>query len=141
MASHPPRRLTVIAQRHKMDCGIAALAMLLDVSYERVAILAYALAAKDVPTAGLTMREVQAIAWQCGSSLDRHRTYELGTARGILSVRREPTWWHLVMLQRGVIVDPTGGRVFDATDYLQSQQARACTLLVRGTQEAARVAS
>jgi hypothetical protein len=133
------KRLTVIAQRHKMDCGIAALAMLLGLSYERVSVIAYAIAA-DVATTGLNLKEIQAIAQHCGVSLDRHRTYNLETGLGILSVRR-PTWWHCVILRQGIIVDPNAGRIFEARDYLSSQKARACTLLVRGTQEATRVAS
>jgi len=127
--------LSIVPQRRKMDCGIAALAMLLGVPYEDI----YVAACKVAPThhrEGLNLREVQAIAQSFGTVLERRRAYDIEADIGILSVRgpsrtRKTDWWHYVVLRRGDVVEPDGARIIDADDYFAVQQARPCTLLVR----------
>lgn len=126
----------VIAQRRSMDCGVAALAMLLAQSYEDT----YAAATRIAPRVqrnGLYLKELVAIAAQLGARLERRHSgrYSLDDDDGILSIRRSAPEskirWHFVVLRRGIILDPDGPMVVDVADYFALTHTKPCTLLVQ----------
>lgn len=122
--------LSIIPQRQRMDCGIAALAMLCGLPYEDVYVAACHVDKKGARR-GLNLKQLQAIAERCGFRLERRHKYDLDEDGGILHVARTDKWYgHYVVLFKGVLVDPDGGRVCDPADYL-ILPIQARTLLVR----------
>lgn len=117
--------LNVIPQRTNMDCGIACVAMLLGVSYEK-ALLAFG----DELEHGAKTRQVQAAARKLGSVLRLRRTFDLENDTGLLAVR-SLKWKadHLVVLREGLVID-TDATLWEPSCYLQVYEARALSLLV-----------
>ncbi len=118
--------LSVIPQRHKTDCSVACLAMLLGVSYEKALL---ALKVERVLTHGVMVRHVLQAAKRLGQPLKFRRKFDLETDTGILGVRSEK--WpmeHLVVLKDGFIVD-TDATVWEADVYISAYQAKAISLL------------
>jgi hypothetical protein len=126
--------LSIVPQRRKMDCGVAALASLLGIPYEDVYVAACAVA-PNVARHGLYLHEVRSVALKLGTPLIARRSYDIETDVGILSVRgkskgKKTEFWHYVVLRKGDVIDPDGARIIDADDYFAEQRARPCTLLV-----------
>lgn len=114
--------LSVVLQRHPADCGVACLAMLLNVSYESALL---AVRKQDQ----IRLRDVQAAAKRLGSPLRFTRTVDLAEDTGILGVR-SPKWdyEHLVILKDGLIVD-TDATIWDADVFLSAYDATVLSLL------------
>lgn len=122
----PTPFLSVVPQRHGMDCAVACLAMLCGVSYE-VALLA--LGVPQVMTSGAAVRQVRAAAKRLKHPLRMRRVFDLDTDTGILGVRSDRwTSEHLVVLKEGLIVD-TDATIWDADVFLAAYQATAVSLL------------
>ena len=121
--------LSVIPQRHAMDCGVCCLAMLLGVSYET------ALIATRMPSAmttGMTTAQIKATAKRLGKPLKTKRTFDLDSDTGILCVRSATKWGgleHVVVLKDGLIVD-TDASLWDADVFLAAYDADAFCLYV-----------
>lgn len=129
------RGVKVIAQQHRWDCGVAALAMLLGLPYGDVAAVTRALYGSTYPTKrGLGIYHLEAIAQALGRSLRRvyRRKDYLAGQTGVLGVNGGEMNWagHWVVVKAGAIVDPDGAEVWDALDYLRRYKARPATLLV-----------
>lgn len=122
----PTPFLSVIPQRHGMDCAVACLAMLLNVSYE-TALLAFGTPA--VLTGGAEVRAVKAAAKRLRQPLRLRLAFDLETDTGILGVR-SAKWAteHLVVLKDGLIVD-TDATIWDADVFLAAYDAQAVSLL------------
>lgn len=118
--------LCVVPQRHKTDCSVACLAMLLGVSYEEALL---AMRVPQVLTRGVQMSHVRCAATRLGHHLRFQRQYDLDTDTGILGVR-SPKWpnEHLVVLKDGLIFD-TDASVWDWDVYLKIYKATALSLL------------
>ena len=118
--------LCVVPQRHKTDCSVACLAMLLGVSYEEALL---ALRLPRVLTRGVMMRQVLIAAKRLGQPLTFQRKFDLDTDTGILGVR-SPEWphEHLVVLKDGLIFD-TDCSVWDWDVFLKIYKATALSLL------------
>jgi ABC-type bacteriocin/lantibiotic exporter with double-glycine peptidase domain len=122
--------LAIVPQRQRMDCGVAALAMLVGQPYEDVFAAATHVQPK-VGKVGLYQKELIAIAELLGVTLERKRRPDLDTDVGILNVRNTKLG-HYVVLHAGVIADPAGGLVFfDVDDFLALGHFTARTLLAR----------
>lgn len=117
--------LNVIPQRNGMDCGIACVAMLLGVTYEK-ALLAFG----DCLDAGAKTRQIQAAARKLGSPLTLRRAFDLENDTGLLAVR-SPKWKndHLVVLREGLVID-TDATLWEPAVFLSAYEARALSLLV-----------
>ncbi len=118
--------LQVVPQRHKTDCSVACLAMLLGVSYE-AALLAMRL--PHVVTCGVKVRDVLTAAKRLGYPLRFRRQFDLDTDTGILGVRSSK--WpqeHLVVLKDGLIVD-TDATIWDQDCFMAAYDAKAISLL------------
>lgn len=118
--------LQVQVQRHKMDCSVACLAMLLGKSYEE-ALLAFDY---NVMREGATIRQVKVAAKYLGTKLAWSRKLgDLETDTGILCVRSLK--WpsdHLVVLKEGLIVD-TDASIWDYDVYLAAYEAFPISIL------------
>lgn len=128
----------VVAQRYTMDCGIAALAMLLSQTYEDT----YAAATRLLPRVrktGIYLKELEQVAVGLGTRLERRPAgrYSVEDDEGLLSVRtprgvaNAKFRWHFVVLWSGLVLDPDGPTVAEAEDYFALTQMHPCTLLVR----------
>jgi ABC-type bacteriocin/lantibiotic exporter with double-glycine peptidase domain len=123
----------VIPQRKRWDCGVASLAMLLAVPYGDVSA-----ATRRVVVGyryGLTIRAMEAVAEELGKPLVRvyRKKDYLRNATGILGLLWEGSKdkGHWVVVKGGAIVEPDGGEVWDALEYMKRHGARPATLLVR----------
>lgn len=129
------RGVTVIRQRHDWDCGVAALGMLLGLSYGDVAATARALYGTTRPNKrGLMLYHLEEIAAASGRELRRvyRSSGYLEGATGILGMNGGEMCWagHWVVLKAGAIVDPDGGDVWSVDDYTKRHKCRPATLLV-----------
>ncbi len=118
--------LQVVPQRHKTDCSVACLAMLLGVSYEEALL---ALAVPHVVKRGVMVRQVLVAARRLGHPLRFQRQFDLDTDTGILGVRSAK--WpqeHLVVLKDGLIFD-TDATVWDQDCFMAAYDAKAISLL------------
>lgn len=115
--------LRVVRQRHKADCGVACLAMLLNVPYE-VSLLAFR------KHENIYIRDVQTAARRLGVRLRLQRKFDMETDTGILGMR-SPQWDydHLVVLKEGLVVD-TDLSLWDVDVFLSTYEAQALSLLV-----------
>ena len=126
MESNPAVLVTHIQlQREAADCGIAALSMLLGVSYEDV-LRATTLTDRSHGRKGLWTRTLQRIAKRLGYTLLVRRTFDLEQDYGLL---RLPD--HAAILRNGLVID-TDATVWDADEYLAVRQVKQanCQLLV-----------
>ena len=124
--------MKLVAQRGVGDCGVAALATLLGLSYEDV----YTeMAKRDVRRgkSGTTFRHLIRIAARFGVVLRLRLKMDLDESEGILAVEwlttGHPTTQHVVILFHGLIIDPADGEFLDADEYLAKNQARAVSML------------
>lgn len=123
----------VIPQRKRWDCGVASLAMLLAVPYGDVSA-----ATRRIVVGyrnGMTIRAMEAVAEELGKPLTRvyRKKDYLANATGILGLLWDGSKdkGHWVVVKGGAIVEPDGGEVWDAIDYMTRHKARPATLLVR----------
>ena len=119
--------ITMVPQRYKTDCGVATLAMLCGVTYERAML---AISETTVMTSGVQLRKVRDAARRLGKQLTLRRKIDLDNDTGILSVTA-PGWdfEHLVILHEGVIIDAQDQTVWDYETYLTAHEARVVSLL------------
>lgn len=127
--------IKVVAQRSDWDCGIAAMAMLLPVSYADISATCRTRFPK-VRKNGVAIYEMEETAELLGYKLARHYKKQgyLEGRTGILGVLGDkkdfPTGGHWVVLKDGThIVDPTDSTIWSLTDYMQHHKARPVTLL------------
>lgn len=123
--------IQVIPQRRSMDCGVAALGMLLGCGYEAANDAVIHATNGTGAKRGLYIKELEGAARHLGKPLTRLRKYDMASATGILSVRGDGRW-HFVVLKEGQIIEPDqGGQVWTAQLYLATNKMTAHTLLVK----------
>jgi ABC-type bacteriocin/lantibiotic exporter with double-glycine peptidase domain len=133
---------TIVRQRRRSDCGLAALANLLQVTYEDAYVEAVKVSAKGVRTNGLLMRELVEIAKRLGRQL---RPLHFQRVRALL--KDEEQWsgilginWtaqhdgcakcdpigHWVTVHKGVVMDPDDNppRAYDPDEYIALHPGR-----------------
>lgn len=109
--------MLVRPQHTKGDCALAALAMLLHVSYEDVLATAAQIVTRPHER-GLYLTEIERVASQLGHRLKRTRSYSLDDDTGILGVRNKE-YQHVVVIRDGILADPVDGEVwFDPAAYI-----------------------
>jgi hypothetical protein len=119
----------VCRQRHDGDCGVASLAMALNLSYEEVLVVASRIAPK-VLVRGLYSVEIQLIAEEFGRELEKSLKPDLDTDTGILVVQYKDKTEHALFLTNGLVFEPTSNEeVWDVEQYLKRFKARVLHLL------------
>ena len=121
--------ISMIPQRHVGDCGVAALGMLLGVSYED-ALLALGGEVPTILRRGVWLVELQRAAARLGHPLKLKRRYDVELSEGILQIIFKPDDQHVVVLREGLIFD-SDFCVWRPEDYQQAKKARFGSLLVR----------
>jgi hypothetical protein len=133
------RGLTLIRQRHDMDCGVAALAMFLSVPYGDMAAVTRARFGSLSPERrGLGLHHLEELATFYDRPLRRiykAHDYLVGRTGVIGVIGGDMTWCgHWVVLKDGTtVVDPAAhgdADVWNVADYLQRNHCRLATLLV-----------
>lgn len=119
---------TPCVQRHDGDCGIAALAMFLNTSYEAVLVVASRIAPK-VLKKGLFGTQMQVIAYEFGRDTWLKPKVDLDGDSGVLFVRYPDNTEHAVYLINGLIFEPTGGQVWDADVYTRTFRIKSASIL------------
>ncbi len=121
--------VSLVAQRHPMDCGVATLSMLLGVSYED-ALLAFGGAAPRVLRGGVWLTEMRRAAESLGTPLKLKRAWNVEDDEGIAQIKFRKAAYHLVVVRRGLFFD-TDFSCWEPEDYLKVRQATTGPLLVR----------
>lgn len=117
-------------QRAPGDCGICALAMLLQVSYEDVLGAAVkTTASARVHHGGMFTRDMKRVAKRLGVTLTLRRAIDLEQDEGVLSLARDEEA-HAVLLKAGLIFDGDG-TVWEPETFLAATHYRPISLLVR----------
>jgi ABC-type bacteriocin/lantibiotic exporter with double-glycine peptidase domain len=130
------RGVRVVSQRKGWDCGVACLAMWLQVPYGDVAAMVRAeIDPRKLRRRGMAIADVRAIAEHFGVDVrvvHRSRGYLARNPDGILGVigGRMDRAGHWVVLKAGAIVDPDGGEVWSVPDYMKRFRCRSTVLLV-----------
>lgn len=127
----------VIAQKRNWDCGIACLAMLLNLSYGDVMIAAKGYWPRLPPNKrGIVLHEMEDFA-QDVFGVELERIYRaagyLEGQRGVLGIvgGTMDAAGHWVFLKNDqTIIDPDDEQVYDLNEYLRENRCRAATLLV-----------
>lgn len=121
--------IRVVLQRHRADCGVAVLAMLLGVSYEE-SLVVVSHEVPEVLSGGVYERHLKAAAKRLGVILRGKRAYDMDEEFGILALS-SPLWStdHVVILKDGLIFE-TDGTVWEADVFLRHHQAKPGVLLV-----------
>jgi ABC-type bacteriocin/lantibiotic exporter with double-glycine peptidase domain len=121
----------MIRQRKDGDCGIAALAMLFEQSYEDVYVAAAQVDRKNRGAKGTTIKTLQAIAEKLGHSLRHRRSFSLDEDDGVLGLMWLPKLkkGHWVALKGGLVFDPAMELPITASDYLEQNKGKATCLL------------
>jgi ABC-type bacteriocin/lantibiotic exporter with double-glycine peptidase domain len=120
--------VTLVAQRHEADCGVACLAMFLGVSYED-ALLAIGGETPTVLRSGVYWKHLKRAAERLGVRLVLKRNWTLEDD-GIVEVKhkKDP---HVVVLRRGLIFE-TNLKVWSFSDYYAAPpRAKLGSMLVR----------
>jgi hypothetical protein len=120
-------------KRHEGDCGVAALADLLQIPYEEVLVGA----AQIVPmvlTRGLDNDEIIKVAKKFGMTLEERDYKDIDFKRsvGILGAKLASNTQgdeHAVVLARGVVYDSETEAVWAVRDYLEHYKATEIDLL------------
>ena len=125
--------MRLVLQRARGDCGIAALASLLEQSYEDVYIAAAKVDRRTRGRSGICFPALMAIGKILGAAflLKRHHQDD---DEGLLTVlwqkpHEHPYSAHLVVLGYGVIADPADGIVLPVDEYLARYRATAGSFL------------
>ena len=123
----PTAFLSVVPQRHSMDCAVACLAMLFGLSYEEV-LMAFQ---HNVIAKGATTRQILDTAEALGRPLKRKRKVDLENDTGLLAVASK-RWGHdhLVVLKDEMIVD-TDATIWDVDVFMAAYEARPLSILIR----------
>jgi hypothetical protein len=107
----------VVPMRADGDCGIASLAMLLNMTYEDVYAAASQVDAKYRGKNGLTIKEVRAIADKLGVPLKYRRKFKLSEMDGIVGLERtDADEGHWATVKEGIVFE-TNGEVYSLEDY------------------------
>lgn len=129
--------IKVVSQKKDYDCGIAAMAMLLDVAYGDVSAAVRGLYGTTKPNKrGIMLYHMEEIAAKLGTPLKRiykAKNYLSGKT-GILGMNggNMDTAGHWVVLKDGdTILDPDDGSVYKLYDYIEENKCRPATLLVK----------
>lgn len=132
-----PTGVKVIQQRKDFDCGVASMAMLMNVTYGDVSAVCRALYGSTKPNKrGLLLYHMEEIADQLGTRLKRvyrGNDYMVGKS-GILGMNggQMDSAGHWVVLQNGnTVIDPDGGDVWTLDDYVKKYKCRPATLLTK----------
>lgn len=130
-AARPAPLLWFVGQRDAGDCGVAALAMLLDVPYE-TALRACHSAPGVRLERGTSARQLVRAGRDLGADVRRVRAghYHLRRCCGVLGVDLPDGRGHWVYVCGGVVYDPDGG-VWGVGEFLATHDGRAADLLVR----------
>lgn len=128
-----PAKVEIVKQRRAGDCGVAALAAYLHVTYEEAYVAAVKVAPK-VAKSGLLMREILATAKGLGRPLRVVRRPDLEAHSGILGVlwnkpKQRGAHGHWVVLSEGKILDSSPPEMWDADEYLKTFNGRPGWLL------------
>lgn len=128
---HP---VSVVKQRNNMDCGVAALAMLLGKSYGDVA-YAVKQVIEKFPKRGLGLIHLEQVSESLGYPLKRvykKKNYLESNPVGVLGVVGGRMCWagHWVIWKEGVIVDPDDGKIYGLDEFTRIFGTRTCTMLV-----------
>lgn len=118
--------IQVVLQRHKSDCAVACLAMLLGTTYED-ALLSFA---HNVMAEGASIKQIKQAAKVMGSKLSwSKKLKDLETDTGIISMSSE-SWPmdHVAVLKDGLIID-TDATIWDSDVYLSTYGARVVSIL------------
>jgi ABC-type bacteriocin/lantibiotic exporter with double-glycine peptidase domain len=130
--------IKVVPQKKDYDCGIAAMAMLLEKTYGDVSIAVRALYGTTKPNKrGLMLYHMEEIAEELGAKLKRVRKAKnyLSGKTGILGMNggTMSAAGHWVILKDGdTIIDPDEGlhgAVYKLYDYIEECKCRTATLL------------
>lgn len=125
--------MKLVLQRANGDCGVAALATLLEQSYEDVYLASAAVDRKTRGRNGVQCRTLLAIGKKLGVSFLQKRAYTDGD-EGLLIVtwkkpHPHPFDGHVVALGYGVVVDSADGLIEPVEDYLARYKATAGSFL------------
>lgn len=130
----------LVIQRAAGDCGIAALAMFLNQSYETVFAATITKKCKTPHLTGMYTRQLQRAARRFGTTLVLKRTWDVETVCGLLTldkVDKQPDDFpqHLVLLKWGLVFDPADGTIWELDDYCEQQKFRPVSILVSDDKE------
>lgn len=120
-----------IFQKSTEDCGIAALAMLLQESYRSVSEIAMKVCKKPHER-GMYITDLVRTAKSFGRPLLKRALFE--DATGILVLRRtkkRKLEQHFVVLFQGVLVNPADGLIWDLDTFLARGKWKAVAILER----------
>jgi ABC-type bacteriocin/lantibiotic exporter with double-glycine peptidase domain len=125
--------MRLVLQRANGDCGICALATLLEQSYEDVYIAAARVERVSRGRNGIVLSRLIAVGKLLGVRFTQKRHYT-DDDEGLLTVtwrkpHQHPFDAHLVAVAYGVIADPADGIVLPVDEYLTRYQATAGSFL------------
>lgn len=124
---------TIVTKRASGDCAVAALATLLQVSYEEVLVAAVNVQPLVLKT-GLNNDEIIAVAKLFGRTLEERTGEEIDYRRstGMLGAKlsiNKGADEHAVVLCQGLVFDVEDGEVWRAREYLKRYKAKHIDLL------------
>ncbi len=128
--------MKAVPQRKQWDCGIAALAAVLDVPYGDVAAKFRAMSRYPRRGDGLRIEYIEMLGAALGVRMKRiyrKRGY-LDGATGVLGFAggKLPKCGHWVVLKAGTtVIDPHSRDISTLVDYMISHRAWPCTIVVR----------
>lgn len=118
--------VVMVPQRHQTDCGAAALAMFLSVSYEEVL-----LALGDGPLkGGVWFSQLIRAAQTFGVTLRRKPKWDPETEEGLAQIRLRHGPHHVLLLRAGLFFE-TDLTVWEPDELLRARRGRLGSLLVR----------
>jgi hypothetical protein len=123
--------LTVCIQRHKRDCAVACLSMLLGKPYE-IVLLAFR---HNVIEEGASIKQMQGAVRRLGHKLlwqQRLIDYAEDTGVVVISSPRWGKYDHLVVVKEGLIVD-TDATIWEPDVFMSAYEARPSSILVIDT--------
>ena len=122
-----PALVRMVQQRHDADCTVAALAMLLSVSYEEALLV---MNDPRVLSEGAYLTQIVTAADYFGVTLRKLTRWKVETHEGIARVnfKKDTTRPHVVVVRRGLLFD-TNNEVWTPDAYLAEQRATFGTLL------------
>jgi len=125
----------VVPQRRDWDCGVAAIAMLLNAPYADVSqVVRQTIDDPKLKRRGLILWQVEKVIEAFGFTVKRvyrKRDY-LDGATGILGMNggTMDEAGHWVMIKEGMILDPDDGSATAADDYIKENKCRPATMVV-----------
>lgn len=118
--------MKLVLQRGLGDCAVAAVATLLELTYEDVFLEASKLDADYHGRNGMHLARIIQLGKKLGVIFQVKRPWDLESDEGLLVVRwkrKRKDKLHLVAIAHGVIVDPMDGQISHHDDYCTSTQA------------------